>query len=228
MWPPISKSRAIALRKQGYTQREIRQAIPGLPKATLSYWLRDVTLSVRQQREILRRATSAEERGREMASAVLRAARLHRIQQAEFEAAQEYQQLKRKPLFLCGLMLYWAEGSKAVEIFNFMNSDPRLIRLMIRWIHEMCGISKDHIIASLYMHSVYAAEHPLKYWRKVIGLPRTCYRRTVFKPTPHTVKKNTSYLGCMRIQVNNVHYHRKVMHWIALFAAEQHLGVLRP
>lgn len=224
MWPLEIRDRAIALRKKGRTLFEIRQQIPNLPKGTLSGWVHDIELSIAQQRRILHQIVDSRELAREKAGEVNHQKKLQRVHAARMEAEAEYDQLRRHPLFFPGLMLYWAEGAKTQEWFLFMNSDPRIIRLIIRWLDEVCGIPRRLIIARLYAHEIYAHEHPERRWMQILSLPKENVRKTIYKPTPHTIKKNPSYLGCMRIQVTRAHFFRKLVRWMELFAEEHELN----
>jgi hypothetical protein len=224
MWPLATRQHAIALRKSGWTLQEIRRQISGLPKGTLSGWVKHIEISRTQQDRILRKIDDARVRARERAGMTNHRKRFVRVAAARAGAEREYQQLRHHPLFLPGLLLYWAEGAKTQEWFLFMNSDPRLIVFMIRWLQEVCGIPRNLIVARLYLHHVYASKHPERQWMRILKLPKSNYRKSVYKPTPHTTRKNPSYLGCMRLQVTRAHLFRKIMRWIELFAHEHRLG----
>jgi DNA-binding transcriptional MerR regulator len=60
---------------------------------------------------------------------------------------------KQRELLIASIMLYWAEGSKKNNPYvAFSNSDPKIIKLFLRFLREICGICEKKIknsIASL-------------------------------------------------------------------------------
>ena len=209
-----TRDRARKLRQQGASYREIREAI-GEPvsKGTLNHWLKQIVLTPEQELRLVEKMRSSGQHGRQLGALANRAARQQRLQIAQAEARSQFPGLMDQPLFIIGLMLYWAEGSKTQESFQFMNSDPRLIQLMMQWLRNVTGVLDTQISIRLYTHRMYSEKNAEQYWLTVTGLPLTQLRKTVFKPTPHTVKKNPSYLGCLRIQVSGVSFFRKIQLW---------------
>lgn len=122
-------------------------------------------------------------------------------------------ELIQYPLFITGLVLYWAEGAKTQERFQFINSDPRIIQIMKDWLINFCNIPEERMNFRLYIHKIYAHEQCEKFWSKIIGIPVLRFQKTVYKPTPHRVKKNPNYKGCLRIDCGGVELFRKIMGW---------------
>lgn len=110
MSKPEEKRRAIELRTQGLSYREIRRQVP-VAKATLSLWLRAVGLSRPQQQRLTEKRLAAARRGWEK----LRHERLERVTQATADAAQEATRRidERDMLWLIGTVLCWAKGTKS-------------------------------------------------------------------------------------------------------------------
>src|SRR3989344_6035372 len=73
----------------------------------------------------------------------------------------------RRELFLIGASLYLAEGyNKGDGEFGFTNSNPKIIKLIIRWLNDCCKISKYKIhlrIALNYLHKDRTAS-VLQFW----------------------------------------------------------------
>ena len=202
------------LRAQGFSYREIQQALAiPVSKGTLNHWLKGIVLTAEQERRLVEKMRVSGEHGRQIGALANRAARQRRIQNAEDEAKKELPRLIEQPLFLAGLILYWAEGAKTQEAFQFMNSDPRLIQLMMQWLRAVMKIPDEKISLRVYAHHVYAEKGCEAYWLRVADLPQAQLRKTVYKPTPHTIRKNPSYMGCCRIQVSGVSFFRKIVMW---------------
>lgn len=124
---------AIKLRKQGYTYSEILKEIP-VSRSSLSVWLRHVGLTSRQEQTLSAKKLEAIKKG----GAARRNQKLNRIQEIRTAALKDINDLiiDEKALFLIGIMLYWAEGSKEKDYrpgqgIIFSNSDPLMIKLFL-------------------------------------------------------------------------------------------------
>src|SRR5207253_5845058 len=130
--------------------------------------------------------------GRTKAARTIQARRLAR-QRATIETARaQVSSLAESELFVAGVALYWAEGTKAKpwrpgENVKFINSDPDVIRLFIAWL-ALLGIGVDRLTFHLSIHEsadVAAAE---KSWASVVGVPESAFRKAVLKRhNPKTV-----------------------------------------
>ncbi|MEA3453197.1 MAG: hypothetical protein U9Q96_02600 [Patescibacteria group bacterium] len=207
------KIKAIELRIQGKTFGEIRKIIPNLPKSTLSGWLKNVKLTKAQERKLKKNIEKAICGARVKAAWTKRQKRIKQTELIAEQAKKELPYLFKNPLFLVGLSLYWAEGTKFGEQIQFANSDARLIKIMMRWFKEICDVPEKKIRVHIYIHKIYSHENCEKFWSKVTGIPTTKFGKTTFKTTTHKVKKNLHYKGVCRIDINDVKLFRKIMGW---------------
>lgn len=208
-----ARNRARQLRMQGYSYREIKELMPDVAKSTLSVWLRSVELSAEQEERLLVKMRLAGMSGRQKGALANRQARMRRIEKAKSEARASFSQLMKDPLFPVGVVLYQAEGGKASETFQFINSDSRLIILIIRWLTQTLQIDSSRLKVRIYIHRIYEDQNCLEYWSKVTGLPMNQFSGITFKPTPHKVKKNPGYMGCCRITVGGMHLFWQIQTW---------------
>ena len=208
------KRKSIELRIQGKSYREIMTEIPNLSKSTLSGWVRYVKLTPEQEERLRRNIGKITYNARVKAAWTKKKEKQERIKKTIEEAKRELPYLLKNRLFLIGLSLYWAEGSKkSRESIQFSNSDPQLIKIMMRWFKEVCKISEEKIRIHIYIHKVYRNENCEKFWSNVTGVPILKFGKTTYKPTPHKIKKNLDYKGVCRIDTNNVNLFRKIMEW---------------
>lgn len=208
------KAQAIELRKGGLTYKEIMARIPSITsKGTLSYWCNHITLTSPQIARIERNMRKGRDRARFKAILVNRRNRELR-DNAIIEAARvDFDRYKNDPFFTFGLALYWSEGTKTHRHFQFANSDARIIRFMIKWIETYLKIPKCDLGLRLYMHKIYQHENCEGYWEKAIRIKKEKFRRTIYKPTSHKLKKNPDYKGCFRIDLGKIAPWIKVMAW---------------
>lgn len=207
------KRRAIELRIRGKTYGEIRVAIPNLSKSTLSHWLSNVKLTSEQEKKLRINIEKITYNARAKTAWVKKQKRIAQTRYITEQAKKELPSLLRSPLFLIGLSLYWAEGSRKHDYIQFANSDPQLIKIMMKWFKEVCKVPEERIRVHVYIHKVYSHENCEEFWSKITSIPVSRFGKTTYKPTPHNVKKNLDYKGVCRIDIGNVNLFRRIMGW---------------
>ncbi|MER5255179.1 MULTISPECIES: hypothetical protein [unclassified Streptomyces] len=195
------RERARELRLQGRTYNEI-QAELGCSKSSVSLWVRDLPKPEPK-------CTPEEQRARMNAGlARLRADQDRERRATKQAAAAAIGELSDRELLIAGVALYWAEGSKdkpyrRTEVLQFINSDPNVIRLHMRWL-ALLGVGLDRLTLRVSIHEsadVAAAE---RHWAEVVGIDAGAFSKpTLKKHHPRTVRKNTGdgYYGCLVIYV---------------------------
>ena len=131
-----------ALRRLGLTYTEIREIIP-VPKSTLSDWCRDVYLISSQIEAIQRRTSSQAGVPRD----TQRKRRLE-IQLLRDRARSTAMSHVADPLFVAGVSLYWAEGSKTRNDLAISNTDPALLRVFVDWVRTFLDPRRNFASAS--------------------------------------------------------------------------------
>lgn len=205
------KRKAIELRVQGKTFGEIRSIIPNLSKSTLSGWLRNVELTKGQKEALLKNIKRVTYGARVRAGRTKRIENEKKNQEIMTKAGDELPSLIKNPLFLVGLVLYWAEGTRKSGYFRFTNSDPEIIKIMVKWLREIFQIPEEKIRIRIYIHKIYSHENCEKFWSRITNIPLNRFLKTIYKPTPHKIKKNLDYKGVCRIDINNVNLFRRIM-----------------
>jgi len=208
------KRKAIELRIQGNTYREIINLIPNLPKSTLSGWLKNVKLTPKQKERLNKNIKKITYNARVKSAWTKKKTKEKKIKNIFKQAEKEYLLLAKNELFLIGLILYWAEGNRKTEMFQFTNSDPRAIKAMLNWLTKICKIPKKDIKIRLYIHKIYAHENHEKFWSEITKIPIDKFQKTIYKPTPHKIKKKLDYKGCIQLRILKTNFYWKVMAWI--------------
>jgi transcriptional regulator with XRE-family HTH domain len=194
------REEARALRLRGLTYDQIQVEL-GCSKSSISLWVRDLP--------------KPPKRTPEEASAIARRGWEATLQRREVErgetkrgAAEEIGKLTDRELFLIGVGLYWAEGTKDKpykrrESLLFINSDPDVIRLYLRWL-ELLGVGPERLRFRLSIHESADVAGAERYWADLVGADSSSFHRTTLKKhNPKTVRKNTAdaYRGCLIVYV---------------------------
>jgi hypothetical protein len=195
------KIKAISLRMQGYSYSQIQEHVP-VSKGLLSGWFKYIKLSEEQEKELISNLSLRSKKGVAKAAESNIAKRKARELEAINEAKILYDRYKEDKMFIAGLCLYWAEGSKRVSAFSFVNSDPKMINFMIFWMQKYLDINKKRIFLRISTHADFINEKYEDFWSTKTGVPLSQFKKTTYKPNRHGVyKKNPIYKGCVRIEV---------------------------
>ncbi|PWI46029.1 hypothetical protein CK485_02520 [Streptomyces sp. ICBB 8177] len=194
------------MRGEGKTYDEIVEAL-GVSRSSVSLWVRDLAPPARPRRKPdwgpYRERTRL---AREEAKAAARA---------------EVGCLTDRELFIAGVALYWAEGSKSKpyridESVIFVNSDPDVIEVYLAWL-QLLGVDPGRLRFRLMIHEsadVAAAE---RYWAELVGDGSAAFGKTTLKRhNPATVRKSVGegYRGCLAVKVlNGADLYRRIEGW---------------
>lgn len=195
------RHRARELRLQGWTYDQIQVEL-GCSKSSISLWVRD--LPKPDRRDAAEQARLANRKRWEHELAV----RDERRQQTKEAARQEVGELSERELFLLGVGLYWAEGSKDKpyarrEGVIFVNSDPGMIQVFLAWL-DLLRIERERLRFTVMIHENADIASAEQYWADLIGADRARLTKTTLKKhNPKTVRKNVgdNYRGCLVVRV---------------------------
>ena len=196
----IEKHKAIELRKQGLSYREILLQLP-VAKSSLSLWFKDLPLSKEEKVVLKKRKDSNISKGRIMAAASNRKHKIARGKLYFIEAGKEFLSYADEPLFHTGISLYWAEGAKRNDSFLFMNSDSAMIDTMLKWIEKYTKYTRHDLGFRLYLHQPFVHQQWEKWWAKELQVDLSQFKKTIIKPSNLGIKKRPNYKGCLRIEV---------------------------
>lgn len=216
---PGEKQRAIQLRREGKTYSEILAEVP-VAKSTLSEWLKSVQLAKSQKQRITKKRKEAALRG----ALSRRKTRLTEVKALEHKGLAEIDRISNRELWLIGIALYWAEGSKQHDHspstgIAFANSDSRMASVFLRWLEQM-EVSSSEIYFELYVHEIRRSDAPAfrLWWIKQLGISPKQLDRIYFKKgNPKTNRKNIAdlYHGLIRIKVNSsTVLNRRISGWV--------------
>ncbi|WP_433455890.1 hypothetical protein ACQPXS_20985 [Streptomyces sp. CA-142005] len=195
------RERARELRLQGWTYDQIQVEL-GCSKSSISLWVRDLPRPERRRSPeeaaaIARRGWKAKLRIRD-----------EERQQTKDAAKRAIGGLSARELFLAGVSLYWAEGSKDKpydrrENVTFVNSDPGVIKVFLAWL-DLLGVERERLRYTVMIHENADVAGAEQYWADLTGADRSAFNKTTLKKhNPKTVRKNTgdNYRGCLAIKV---------------------------
>jgi hypothetical protein len=209
----IERERARVLRKQGKSMNQIIKET-GFSKASVSFWTRDIVLTKAQRNKISKRGRSVESIEKRRLSRLFN---INNKRKAIIETAKkDFSDLSPRDLKLIGTMIYWGEGGKTGNwSVRLANSDPLVIRVMMRFFREICKVPEDKFHAHVHTFENADVEKTEKYWSEISGISRKQFYKTYIKPSIASLqKRKTLPNGTLDIYVHNTKLFLTIMGWI--------------
>ncbi len=188
------KSKAIQLRKKGYSYSQIKEKL-GISKSTLSGWLVDYPLSEKRIRELrdnnpqrIERYIQTMRRKREAKFAI------------EFERAKkDIGNITDRELFIAGFFLYWAEGGKTLRNkATLTNTDPSMLKMYLKWL-DVLQIPREKLKIKLHLYKDMDKNKEIAFWSKELDIPKSRFNKTWVKDSKMsdlTYKNNFGHGTC--------------------------------
>ncbi|MEU2226154.1 helix-turn-helix domain-containing protein [Streptomyces sp. NPDC018347] len=208
------RARARELRLQGWTYDRIEAEL-GCSRSSVSLWVRDLPRP--EHRRTPGQAAAIARKGWEERLRV----RDEERRRTKEDARRSIGELSPRELFLAGVGLYWAEGSKDKpydrrENVVFVNSDPAMITVFLAWL-DLLQVERERLRFGLMIHENADVGGAERYWAGLVGADASAfYKTTLKKHNPRTVRKNTgdTYRGCLMIKVlKGADLYRRIEGW---------------
>jgi len=210
------KQAAILYRKQGYSYNIISGRL-GIAKSTLSDWLKEIPF--RPNKEVLQRI-----RGAQIKSALIKnQQKLDNIKRIRLVAKREFGKLTERDLWVLGIGLYLGEGMKSRESIRIINSDPKIIRIAIKWFRQICKLELDNIRIAIHTYPDNSIPATIDYWSGITGIPKEQFGKTQIdrRTNKSNRKKQMLPYGTAHLTIRangrkefGVVLHRRIMGWI--------------
>jgi hypothetical protein len=180
----------------------------------VSVWVRDVKLSASQRRRLNKRGFSVD---------AIEKRRINRIKNTNDRhqviidnAKKDTLLLSSRELLLVGSALYWGEGSKANRnVASVANSDPELIKVMMRFFREVCGVREEKFRGHIHTFSHLNKKQAERYWSFVTKIPLKQFYKTYSKPSIASKgKKDSLQYGTLQIYICDTNVAMTIKGWI--------------
>ncbi|WP_329064615.1 hypothetical protein [Streptomyces sp. NBC_01429] len=195
------REKARELRLKGLTYDQIQLEL-GCSKSSISLWVRDLPKPDRREAKEQAKLAARMRWDHELA------VRDEKRRATKAAATREIGAMSKRELFMAGVTLYWAEGTKDKpydrrESLLFINSDPDVIKLYLCWL-ELLEVPRDRMRFRVSIHE--SAEVPAaeRFWAGLAGVdPAVFQKATLKKHNPKTTRKNITdtYKGCLIVYV---------------------------
>lgn len=209
---PELKRRAEMLRKQGYSMNAIQKEL-AVSKSTVSIWTREIRISKTQRERLSRKPFSRK---------AVEKRRQARIKNEEEKrgavisiARNSIGVLSARELWLIGSALYWAEGGKTRRsLVRFTNSDPSMMRIVMRFFREVCKVPEEKFRVQIHLHSNLDPERARIYWSKITKIQKSRFYKTYIRRAENKNMKSSLPLGTCNVYVLSTELFLNITGWI--------------
>ena len=202
----LKKIEAIKLRQGGMSIKDIAYEI-NIARSTVSVWCRDIILSKQQKDKLYKKMVDSGHKGRMLGAEANRQKKINVLDSVKNISKKEIGKLSKRDITMLSLGLYWGEGSKDKQgRFNFVNSDPVAIQMIIHWLKISMNIGKSSLQPQIYINEQHKerVELIINFWSKKLKLPKSQFRKTIFISVPHKkiYKNYETYMGVLHLTIS--------------------------
>jgi predicted transcriptional regulator len=193
----LEHRKAIALRKRGYSVKEIAAILP-IAKSTVSFLVQGVKLNKKAEARIIKRIGLGRLRAGQAKKERVRMFEEKCLEDGRILNSAIYQDVQFAKI-MCA-MLFWCEGNKNPRHgMYFTNSDPNLIRKFLELLRKSFKIDESKFHPCIHIHEYHDPKKQLDFWSKATNIPKEQFIRPYRKV--NTAKRiREGYQGCIGIR----------------------------
>ena len=208
------------MRRRGRSLKEIADQL-NISKGTASGWCRDIELTPKQIQSLENKRKEAGYRGSVIAAEKKRKVRLIEEVALRKEGLEEVGKISKRDLFVAGIAFYWSEGYTYLsdDQVGFVNSDPKMVLLMLSWFKEICNVREDRFRFAVRINHAHRmrVKEVERYWSRLTSAPLSKFNKTILiKSTSKKVyPQSKPYYGTLRITIlRGTRLRRKINGWL--------------
>jgi hypothetical protein len=117
-------------------------------------------------------------------------------------------------LKIAGIMLYWAEGTFQGNTVDFANSDPAMIKLFLKFLRQICGISEERLRVYLYGYASQNVAELKNFWQLITGIPQTQFTKPYIRNDAKNQSQRKLIHGLVHIRYNDKKLLKIIKFWL--------------
>jgi Putative ATPase subunit of terminase (gpP-like) len=188
------RERARVLRAQAWTLAEIAAEL-GVARSSVSIWCRDVEFDAKPRN----RGTGAGRKPHRQQQA-----KHEQIERLRVEALTRIGSLSDRDLLIAGVSLHAGEGAKTSTSVKFANSDPRMIRLFLRFLRSFFAIDESRLRMKLYLHEGLDLDKAVAFWSGLTGIPTGQFTKPYRAVADPSIRRSKHPMGCPSVCYSDV------------------------
>ncbi|UCD54828.1 MAG: hypothetical protein JSV93_04725 [Candidatus Omnitrophota bacterium] len=134
------------------------------------------------------------------------------------QAKTSFEQYKNDPLFVAGIMLYWAEGTYPIKYRKYQlaltNSDPKLLEVYCNFLRKYFNNIELDLRIALYTYQDINESGAKLFWSNQLKIPLTQFIKTQVLPSRSVLTKTKLPYGTCCVYLNSKDYCNTMQIWI--------------
>jgi hypothetical protein len=192
------------LRKKGYSVKTISKML-SVARSSVSVWVRDIQLTPKQLYVLNQNVLLGQAKGHTTISIKYAHKRKSIFEENLKSGLEILKQLNSRELFIAGIALYWAEGTKKTRHFSLCNSDPRIISFAMNWFMHSFDLTIDRFRPYVCINILHKSRENaiIDYWSKITGIPRDQFTKTIIVKSKlkKIYENNHQYFGTLTLRI---------------------------
>lgn len=216
------KPDAIKLRKKGFSIGRIEHHL-GIPRSTLSGWLRGIELSREQKEKLTQDWKNALVKARKKAVLWHNAQKEKRLKEAKEQALKTVGTINianKEILELALAILYMGEGAKSAVETAMGNSDPLILKFFLTALKIIYGLDPKKVKCQLNLRADQSPEKMKHFWSKELNVPIGNFGFVNVDKRTVGSKTYPDYKGVCYVHCGNVAIQRKLTYLSEIFCKE--------
>lgn len=198
------RNEIISLLKNGKSYKEICDILH-VSKSTINYWFTRLDEETKNKIRIYRISNWKNSNKKNQKIRVEKI--LNNEKYIQNKNSKVIGELTKRELLLLGAGLYWAEGTKKDRWhLQFSNSDPFMVKLMMRFLRKVCLVPQNKFYMQVILHKNIKENDAKKYWSLITNIPRKQFKKACYsksKASKNIRKYNSLPYGTLQIRVFN-------------------------
>ena len=117
---------------------------------------------------------------------------------------------KNRELLVAGAMLYYGEGAKTGTTVDLANSDPKILKLFLKFLRNICGIDEKRLRFYLYCFSDQNQVELIDFWHKELQVNRDSFTKPYVRDSGHALLRRMPY-GVLHIRYSDKRLLEKIL-----------------
>lgn len=182
------RNKAIRLRLEKEMSYSAIRKLLGVPKSTLSGWLKSYPLNESRILELRRAGWKRGEATRERFRNTMRAKQVKLQEEILSDEKKHFAYIPESAVYIAGLMLYAAEGAKQdIYRVSIANTDHKMIWFFISWLERFFGVKRADLRFQLHLYPTMDIPAEEKFWRDTLQISKQQF----YKAQIRTLTKNS-------------------------------------
>ena len=201
----------MVLRQKGYSIGHIEKVF-GIPRSTLSAWLRNIKLTQKQKDILEKRSRDALTKARSKAILWHNEQKRLRLVTAENNANIILNRINVdiNIINLALAILYLGEGFKKSAMTALGNSDPLILKFFISTLKKIYNLDMSKFKCELHLRADQSPKKLKKYWSQQLEIPITSFT-SISDPRTKNKKTYPDYKGVCVVRCGSVEIQRELV-----------------